>query len=107
MQIAVFGKKRTTKEGKSFNSYFSTLTKKSGEEVKCTVKFREDCGAPELKDLPMNIVFEQKDGNLSSKKYTVLDENTGEMIEKTGFTLWLNGWREGDPYVDHSLDEFF
>lgn len=106
MQITVFAKKRTSREGKPFTVYVSRMTKKDGSEVSVSVKFKDECGSPKPEDCPLNIVFEQRDGNLSAREYTVHDED-GVVETKRAFTLWLSNWREGEPYEDHSLDEFF
>ena len=103
MQITIFSKKRQAKDGRTFWSYLSTLTKKDGEKVTVSVKFREECGAPKPENCPCNIVFDKHEGNLSERSF--MREDTGEMF--TAYTLWLSGWRPGEEYVDHSLDEFF
>lgn len=102
MKLTIFSKKRTTKEGKPFTSYISKLQKKDGSEVTASVKFRDDCGNPKPEDCPMNIVVDKKAANLASRTYT--DSETGEVRES--LTLWVTEWSEGEPYVDHSLDEF-
>ena len=106
MQITVFAKKATTKEGKSFVRYISRPTKKNGEEVTATVKFREECGAPSADNCPMNIMLTKADCNMSSRWYENTDEN-GETVRRESKTLWVSNWTEGEPYVDHSMDEFF
>jgi hypothetical protein len=103
MEITIFAKKRQTKDGRIFWSYLSTLTKKDGEKVTVSVKFREECGSPKPEDCPMNIIFEKHEGNMSSRDF--VREDTGELF--TSYTLWLSGWKVGEPYVDHSLDEYF
>lgn len=103
MEITVFAKKRNTKDGRIFWSYLSTLTKKDGERVTVSVKFREECGSPTPEDCPMNIIFEKHEGNMSSRDF--VREDTGEFF--TSYTLWLSDWKEGSPYEDHSLDDFF
>ena len=102
MQITIFAKKRNTKEGKVFYTYLTKLMKKDGSETTASVKFREECGSPKSDHCPMNIIVEKTDCNFSSKATT--DEETGEI--RTSNTLWINAWREGDPYVDHSMDDF-
>lgn len=101
MELTIFTKKRTTKEGKTFNTYFSTLTRKDGEEVSVSVKFKEVCGAPDPENCPLNILVTKEDCNLATKDYT---NNDG--LIATSRTLWVNKWEIGSPYVDHSLDDF-
>ena len=102
MEIAIFAKKRTGKDGKGFYSYLSTLTKKTGEKVTVAVKFREACGSPNPKDCPMIIGVDKKDANLLSKEF--VREDTGEAGQS--FTLWVSKWDYIKDYVDTSLDEF-
>ena len=102
MQITIFAKKRNTKEGKVFFTYLTKLTKKDGSEITSTVKFRDECGNPKPDKCPMNLIVEKTDCNFSSKAST--DEETGEI--RTSNTLWINNWKEGEPYVDHSMDDF-
>ena len=101
MQITLFARKRTTKEGKPFATFITTLTRKDGTQLTAQVKFKEDCGQPKPEKCPMNIVFEKTDGNLAKRTYT---DSMGD--EKEAFTLWISAWKEGDPYVDKSLDDF-
>lgn len=101
MEITVFAKKKKTKTGKEFFTYLTTLTKKdTGEEEMIEVKFREECGVP--KNCPVNLVIERSDANISKK--TVIREDNGEAFERK--TLWVSAWKEGEPYVDTSLDEY-
>lgn len=102
MEITVFAKRRTSKEGKTFYTYLTTLTKKSGEKQTVAVKFRDEATQPEPKHCPMNIEFDKCKGNLSSKEF--VREDTGEVGTST--TLWIAEWRQGTEYVDHSLDDF-
>lgn len=102
MELAIFAKKRTTKEGKGFYSYLSTLTKKTGEKLTVAVKFREDCGLPDPKKCPMIIGVAKKDANLSSREF--VREDTGEAGQS--FTFWVSKWDYIREYVDTSLDEF-
>ena len=102
MQITIFAKKRNTKEGKVFFTYLTKLTKKDGTEVTASAKFRDECGSPKPDKCPMNILLEKVDCNFNSKATT--DEETGEI--RTSNTLWINNWKEGEPYVDHSMDDF-
>lgn len=101
MEITVFSKQRTTQEGKKFYSYLSRLTKKDGEVITVTVKFRESCGLPDGKQCPMNIQFDKKDANYSVKAVELADGSPAESR-----VLWLSQWEPGTPYVDTSMDEF-
>ena len=102
MEITVYAKKRTTNEGKSFYSYLSTLTRKDGTTQTVSVKFRDEAGSPKPEKCPMNVVFQKGDANLSTKEFT--REDTGE--PGLSYTLWVSAWKEGAPFVDHSLDDF-
>ncbi len=102
MNVVIFAKKRTTKEGKKFYNYIGTLKKKDGSEDTVAVKFREECGAPDPKSCPCNILVNKGDANISSRDFT--REDTGEVIVIK--TLWVNAWKQGAPYVDHSLDDY-
>lgn len=103
MQITIFAKKGTSKEGKNFIIYLGRLVNKNtGEEVNVRVKFREDAGQPKAERCPMNILVEKADANMVTSTYVV--EDTGE--ERTRRTLWVSKWDEGPAYVDHSLDEY-
>lgn len=110
MKLTIYAKKRTTEEGKSFYTYLTTLTKKTGEEMKVQVKFRQDCGNPRGEDCPMNIIVPKDKANLAEERYTAseVDENTGEvtLTTKTNYRLWVAEWSKGEAYRDTSLDEF-
>ena len=102
MKINLFGKKRTTRDGKkTFITYFSTLTKKDGTEIKVNVKFREDAGQPE--HLPCVIEFEKQDANLSDETYE--KEVDGVKVTESKKVLWVNKFIEHE-YIDKSLDDF-
>lgn len=102
MEIAVFAKKRITKEGKNFYSYLSRLVKKNGEELPVTVKFREEtCKPVPPADCPCNIIVNKEMSSLSKQKYETEDGNVAY-----SHTLWVGDWTMGGEYVDHSLDEF-
>ena len=104
MNVTVFGKKKTTKEGKNFTAYVAQLNKVDGSTITASVKFREECGQPKLEECPINIIVEKEDANLAERNY-VKDERTGE--EATAYTLRISKWkRSPEAYVDHSLDEF-
>lgn len=101
MEISIFAKKRTTKEGKSFYQYISTLTKRDGTTNTVRVAFR-DCDPPKADSCPRNIVVYRENSNLAVRRYT--DPNTGEIKEAS--TLWVYHWDEGSEYIDHSLDDY-
>ena len=111
MEITIYSKKRTTKEGKSFYNFLSTLTRKDGSTLLCTVKFRDEAGPlpkPEL--CPMNIIVEKKDCNLSTKKFTrQTTDESGDLVTEEGqsYTLWVSKWIPGSQFEDHSLDDIF
>lgn len=103
MNVVIFAKKMQTKDGKkTFYNYIGTLKKKDGSEDTVSVKFREECGAPDPKNCPCNITVEKDRANISTRDF--IREDTGEVI--TVNTLWVNAWTEGAPYVDHSLDDY-
>lgn len=102
MEIPVFAKKRNTKEGKVFYTYITRMTKRNGDEITATVKFREECGAPDIKKCPCNIIIHKGGCNISKEEYIV--EESGEVKEKN--ILWVNSWENGSEYVDRSMDEF-
>lgn len=103
MKVTVFGKKKTSKDGKSFVAYVAKLNRKDGSTLTASVKFREDCGAPRLEDCPVNIEFDKASANLATRTY--VREDTGE--EGTSYTLWVSNWKESEEvYMDHSLDDF-
>ena len=102
METTIFAKKRTTKEGKSFYTYLATLTKKNGEEVKCSVKFAEGKD-PKPTECPLNIIIKQEDANLSTKRGT--KEDGTEWVSQT---LWVKDYEVSqNVWVDDSLNEFF
>ena len=102
MKINLFGKKRTTRDGKkTFITYFSTLAKKDGTEMKVNVKFREDAGQPE--HLPCVIEFEKQDANFSDETYE--KEVDGVKVTESKKVLWVNKFIEHE-YIDKSLDDF-
>ena len=102
MKINLFGKKRTTRDGKkTFITYFSTLTKKDGTEMKVNVKLREDAGQPV--NLPCVIEFEKQDANLSDETYE--KEVDGVKVKESKKVLWINKFLEHE-YIDKSLDDF-
>lgn len=104
MEITIFAKKRNTREGKVFYQFLTTLNRKDGTTETMRVAFRDVDGntVPKPDSCPRNIIFEKGEGNVATTSYT--DNQTGEI--KYRKTLWLCGWREGSPYVDHSLDDY-
>lgn len=102
MNITVFAKKRKSETGKDFYSYLATVPKKDGTEVTMQIRFRDECGTPKPERCPMNIEVEKANANVSTRTYT--REDTGEAA--VAYTMWITAWKEGAPYVDHSLDEF-
>ena len=104
MEISIFAKKRTTKEGKTFYQFLTTLTTKEGTTETMRVAFRDIDGnnVPKPESCPRNIVFDKTDANIATSKYT--DNETGEIKQRK--TLWVSKWEPGSPYVDHSLDDY-
>ncbi len=109
MKINVFGKS-IEYQGKKFPAYTGRLTNKDGTELTVTVKFRQDCGGPDLKDCPCQIEFPRQNANLvikdlkDSDGMPLVNEATGEV--KKSKTLWIAAWKMVGPYIDHSLDDF-
>ena len=102
MEVTVFAKKRTSKEGKKFYTYLTKLTRKDGTTLTTSVRFTEACGAPKSDTCPINIVLDKGDCNLSTRSF--VNPDTGEEFEV--YTLWVNKWQVGSPYVDTSMDDF-
>lgn len=102
MEITIYAKKRNAKDGKAFYSYLSTLTRKDGTKQTVAVKFREEAGNPKPEKCPMNIKFDRCAANMATKEFTCKDN--GEVA--TSYTLWIPAWEPGEPFVDHSLDDF-
>lgn len=102
MEITIFAKKRTTKEGKIFYTYLTRLKRKDGFEETSQVKFREPAEAPKPDCCPCNIIVEKDNMNMSKKILT--DTTTGEIIESR--TLWIAAYAVGSEYVDHSMDDY-
>lgn len=106
MKVLVFGKKRQTKDGKSFTAYVTKMAKRDGSELTAGVKFREECGAPKLEECPCYIEVNKSDANLATRTAEITTAD-GEIRDVTQYTLWVSAWRKSDEvYVDHSLDEF-
>lgn len=101
MEIALFAKKITMKNGKTFYKFLSSLTNKNGETQGVRVMFASGCVAPKPSDCPMNIIIEKGDCNLSKKRY--VDKNN---FEKIAYTLWVDEYSLGSPYEDNSMDDY-
>lgn len=110
MELNVFCKKGKSHDGRTFNIYLTTLKKKTGEELKATIKFRESAGQPDAKDCPCVIKVEKVDANLTVRP--IFDTETQEyLVDENGTlkesrTLWVTKWKMVGPYIDHSLDDF-
>lgn len=104
MQLTVFAKNRTANDGRPFKTYFSKLTKKDGTQVTVQIKFREECGTPN--QCPCNIVVNKNDANFTEKEKTYTDAKTQEEKQTVVRILWVSKWTDGEPCVDHSMDEF-
>lgn len=104
MKLNIFGKERSTNEGRKFMTYFTRLTNKSTGETKTfSVKFRQDCDAPSLSDCPCVIDVPREKINLSEKP--VYDKETGDVVFYTR-DIWVSFWKMVGPFVDHSLDDW-
>lgn len=102
MEITIYAKKRNSSDGKMFYSYLSILTRKDGTKQTVSVKFRDEAGNPKPENCPMNVKFDKRNANMSTKEF--VREDTGEVA--TSYTLWVSAWEPGTPFVDHSLDDF-
>lgn len=100
MKLTLFGKTRTTAEGKPFLTYLTRMAKKDKTLVTVQVKFRQDCTPP--RDLPAIILVNRTDASMEEK---ILHMEEGE--DKVSRTLWVSAWSpSGEVYVDHSLDDY-
>ena len=102
IELTIFAKRRTSKDGKPFTGYLSTLTRKDGTKQTVGVRFRQECGAPDAADCPCIIETERQHLNLARRDF--VNDKTGEVM--TGLTLWVSSWHMGRDYEDHSMDEF-
>jgi len=112
MELTVFAKKRTSKDGKVFFNFITRITnKRTGEVETMSVRFRDPCPVPNAALCPQNIVVNREDCNISTKSITRKgkDEETGEDVARdvTTKTLWVTAWEHGSAYVDHSMDDYF
>lgn len=101
MELTVFAKKRTTKEGKLFYTYLTQLTRiEDGEPVTVQAKFLEGL-APKADDCPLNIIVDKEKANLATKK---IETEDGEITSRT---LWIKEYRISEiPFEDTSLDDY-
>lgn len=110
MELTIFAKKRQSNDGRTFFTYLTTLHKRSGEEMKVQVKFRQDCGQPKGENCPCIIFVPKSAANLAENKFETseVSPDTGEVKIETrkNYTLWVSEWKPGGEYVDTSLDEF-
>lgn len=104
MQLTIFAKAMTSKDGRKYNRYLTKLTKKDGSQLTVNVKFREEAGEP--RNCPCNIEVEKRDCNYVEKLEQYVDHESGEAKEACRRTLWISEWADGEPYVDHSMDDF-
>lgn len=110
MELTIYASKKSyEKDGQTKNFYvYSTKIKNktTEEEEFFNVKFREECGNPPGSKCPLNIIVEKDDVNITKKtrKYTTKDGVEKEIEEKT---IWVSAWKEGEPFVDHSTDDYF
>lgn len=106
MLLNIFAKKRTTKDGKDFYNYLTTLTKKDGEQETVQVKFRDDCGQPKADDCPRTIEVKKENANLVKRIITVpgRDDQPDKEVEER--KLWVSEWEDRGDYIDHSLDDY-
>lgn len=106
MRINVFGKKRTSKDGRSFYTYLSTI-KKGGIDTTVEVKFREEVGNP--KKVPCTIEFDKKLANYSEKEdsYTIKnDDGTEETKTIVKRVLWISDINMIESeYIDESMND--
>ena len=101
--IAIFAKKRKSKEGREFYTYLTTLTKKDGTTETVGVSFSGGVAIPKPEECPMNIDVEKSDMNMAVK--TIEDDESGESFTRK--TLWIKNWKKSaTPYVDTSMDDY-
>ena len=105
MQLTIFVKNKTTKAGKPFHIFLSTLTTKTGEKVPVRVCFKMQSsggqGEPDPASCPLVIDVDKNTANLSAESY-----NTDEGETRVARKLWVTNWTVVGKYEDHSLDEF-
>lgn len=102
LKVTLFSKQQMRSDGRTFPKYLATLTRTDGSTLTCQVRFKMDeKSKPDPASCPMNILVNRNKANLA--KRALVDKDTGEVFD--AFTLWVSEWREGEPYVDHSLDD--
>lgn len=98
MQVSIFRKKKTDKNGREYFSYF---TKIAGEFYDVRFSEQRKCLPPEC-DYPCNI--EVQPGAVSVKEEVLKEGNhAGETFRK----LYVYDYTMGDKFVDHSADYLF
>lgn len=104
MKVTLFRKQGTTKDGRKFNIFVTTLNRKDGTKQYATVKYS---GGDETKQFnpnkcPYIINVDKKHANIGITHWT---DRNGEVRED--YTLWVKDYTVSDEeYVDHSLDDF-
>lgn len=111
LELTIFGKSKTNREGRKFDVFFTRLTNKTtGESTSFNVKFRMNGPQLDLSECPCVIRVPRTKINRSEKPILdpegepVYDEESGEL--KVSRTLWVTTWEMVGPYVDHSLDDY-
>ena len=97
MNIVVFSKKRTGADNRPFNTYLTRLKWKDGSEKAVTLKFK--CDPP--RETPCNIVVDKANANLKTRSF--ISKTDGTLQD--GYTLFIESYTMGEPYVDHSCDD--
>lgn len=102
MKCAVFAKKKTANK-KDWIEYSTRLKKKTGEEEYFRVKFNPVDIAPKTNECPINISFVP---GIDANKGDPETFTTKDGIDVEIPVIWINRYDVGDPWVDHSLDEY-
>ena len=102
MKCAVFGKKKTANK-KDWIEYSTHLKKKTGEEEYFRVKFSPIEIAPKVNECPINISFVP---GIDANKGDPEVFTTSDGVEVKIPVIWINRYDVGEPWVDHSLDEY-
>lgn len=104
INTTIFAKRLTNSEGKTFYKYITKLNKTDGSTITAQVSFRgSERNCPDPENCPMNIIVTRDGASLATKTY--VDDETEEVRER--YVLWVGKWEEGEPYIDHSLDDVF
>lgn len=99
-QITVYAKQARSRDGRPYEIYVGSLRNLvTGKMDPVQIKFRRAAGHPA--GCPCNIKFDVRDANLQHKTYTDRDGN-----EREALVLWIGKWTPGEPYEDHSLDDY-